>query len=83
MGRPHAPYVCSIIQSRPTFVDPMDYSSPGSSVHGVSQQEYWSGLPFPPLGDLPGTGIKLTSASPALAADSLPLSHLGNPVTYK
>ena len=27
--------------------DPMDYSLPGSSVHGISRQEYWSGLPFP------------------------------------
>ena len=29
-----------------------------------SRQEYWSGLPFPPPGDLPHPGIKL--ASPAL-----------------
>ena len=33
--------------------DPMDYSPPGSSVHGISQAEYWRGLPFPSLGDLP------------------------------
>ena len=26
----------------------MDCSPPGSSVHGFSRQEYWSGLPFPP-----------------------------------
>ena len=25
-----------------------------------SRQEYWSGLPFPPLGDLPDPGIKPT-----------------------
>ena len=32
------------------------------------RQEYWSGLPFPTLGDLPNPGIKLTSlASLALA----------------
>ena len=31
------------------------------------QQEYWSGLPFPPLGDLPDPGVKPTSpASPVL-----------------
>ena len=24
-------------------------------------QEYWSGLPFPPPGDLPGPGIELVS----------------------
>ena len=32
-----------------------------------SRQEYWSGLPFPPPGDLPDPGIKHVSvASPAL-----------------
>ena len=36
----------------------MDCSPPGSSVHGVLQAEYWSGLPFPSPGDLPETGIK-------------------------
>ena len=35
---------------------------------GFSSQEYWSGLPFPPAGDLPNPGIKPVSlASPALA----------------
>ena len=33
---------------------------------GFSQQEYWSGLLFPPPGDLPDLGIK--PASPAAAA---------------
>ena len=28
---------------------------------GFPRQEYWSGLPFPTLGDLPNPGIKLTS----------------------
>ena len=31
---------------------------------GVSRQEYWSGLPFPPPGDLPDPGIE--PVSPAL-----------------
>ena len=35
---------------------------------GFSRQEYWSGLPFPFLGDLPDPGINLTSPmSPVLA----------------
>ena len=37
---------------------------------GFAGQEYWNGLPFSPLGDLPDPGIK--SRSPALQADSLP-----------
>ena len=41
--------------------------SMGMSV-GFSRQEYWSGLPCPPPGDLPDPGIELVSpASPALA----------------
>ena len=36
----------------------------------LSRQEYWSGLPFPPPGDLPDPGIE--PGPPALQADSLP-----------
>ena len=46
---------------------------------GFPRQEYWSGLPFRPPGDLPNPGIE--PGSPALQADSLPLSHKGGP-TY-
>ena len=35
-----------------------------------SRQEYWSGLPFPSLGDLPDLGLE--PRSPALQEDSLP-----------
>ena len=34
------------------------------------RQEYWSGLPFPPPGNLPGPGTE--PRSPALQADTLP-----------
>ena len=45
-----------------------------------SRQESWSGLPFPPLGDLPDPGTeRMSLALPALQADSLPLHHLGSP----
>ena len=30
-----------------TLSDPMDWSLPGSSIHGISRQEYWSGVPLP------------------------------------
>ena len=50
-----------------TFCGPMDCGLPGSSVE-FSRQEYWSGLPFPSLGDLPDPGIKSESLiSPELA----------------
>ena len=45
---------------------------------GFSRQEYWSGLPFPSPGDLPGSG--LNSCLLHWQADSLLLSHQGSPV---
>ena len=53
--------------------DSKDRSPPGSSSMGFSRQEQWSGLLFPPPGDVADPGIK--HASPALQADSLSLSH--------
>ena len=42
----------------------------------ISREEYWSGLLFPSLGDLPHPGIKPTSlASPELQADSLKVNR--------
>ena len=40
---------------------------------GFSRQEYWSGLPCPSPGGLPNS--RTEPVSPALQADSLPLSH--------
>ena len=42
-----------------------------------SKQEYWSGLPFPSLGDLSDPGIK--PGSRALQVDSLPAELPGKP----
>ena len=42
-----------------------------------SRQGYWSELPFPPPGDLPGPGME--PASPTLQADSLPSEPPGKP----
>ena len=56
MYRMHA----KLLQLSPTFWHPMDCSLP-ISVHGISRQEYSSGLPCPPPGDLPNPGIKPAS----------------------
>jgi len=49
---------------------------------GFPRQEYWSGLPFPSLGDLLNPGIELVSlVSPTLQADSLPVEPLEKPFT--
>ena len=44
-----------------TLCDPKAHSPPGSSVPGISQQEYCSGLTFPSPGDLPDPGIEPVS----------------------
>ena len=45
---------------------------------GFSRHEYWSGLPFPSLGDLPDPGIE--PGSPTLQADALPSEPPGKPM---
>ena len=44
---------------------------------GFSQQEYWSGSPFPSPGDLPDPGIE--PRSPTLEADALTSEPPGKP----
>ena len=68
---------CLVIKLCPTFFNPMDCSPPGSSVHGISQQEYWNGLPFPSPGDLSDPGMEL--ASSALAGGFLTTEPSGKP----
>ena len=59
-----------VAQSCPTQCDPMDCSPPAPQSMKFSRQKYWSGFPFPSLGDLPDAGID--PRSPPLQADSLP-----------
>ena len=50
---------------------------------GFFRQEYWSGLPFPPLRALPDSGMEPeSSGSPALQADYLPTEPSGEPYSY-
>ena len=68
------------IQSIQLFTTLWTVACQASLSMGFFRQAYWSGLPFPPLGDLSNPGIKPTSpAAPELQADSLPLSHRGSP----
>ena len=67
------------LQSCSALCDPMDYSLPTPLSLRFSRQEYWSGLPCPPPGDLPNPGIKpMSSPAPTLQAESLALSHQGS-----
>ena len=73
LSAPHLQIVSSA-RARPRL-DPSLY--PGIAQHWLV---YRSGLPVPPPGDLPKTGIEpMSLVSPALQADSLPLNHLGSP----
>ena len=49
--------ICLVAQSCLTLCNPVDCRLPGSTVHGLSRQEYW--LPFPSPGDLPIPGMEL------------------------
>ena len=69
-----------LLQSCLTLYDLMDCSPPGSSVHGILQARILAwvamlssrGVPDPRI-------ISASPMSPALQADSLPLSHRGRP----
>ena len=65
-------------QSCSTLCDPMNcvaHQAPLSM--GFSRQEYWSGLPCPPPGDILDPGIEpMSSTAPALAGGFLLPAHL-------
>ena len=63
--------------SRVQLCDPMDCSPQAPLSMDFSQQEYWSGLPFPSPGVLPNPGIE--PRSPPLQTESLPSKPLGKP----
>ena len=54
--------VCSVV---PTLCHPTDVACQASLSLGFFRQEYWRGLPFPPLGDLPHPGIESESLASA------------------
>ena len=58
-------HACSVAKSPLTLVTPWTEAPQAPLSMGFSRQEHWSGLPFPPPGALPDSGIEL--ASPALA----------------
>ena len=71
---------CVWAQLCPTLCESMDCGPPGSSVHGIFRQEYWSGCHFLLQENLPDPGNEpASSASPALQADSLPTEQPGKP----
>ena len=74
--------LCSVTQLCLTLCDPMDYTTRQDPLCiGFPKQEYRSGLPFPPPGDLPDRGTEL--APPALAGRFFPTEPPGKPRTIR
>ena len=68
---------CSVTELCPTLCDPMDCSSPGFSVHGISQARILEWAP----GDLPDPGIK--PVSQALAGGFFTTETPGKPLLIR
>ena len=67
-------------KSCPTLATPWSISCQAPMSMGFPRQEYWSGLLFPPPGDLSDQGIEPESpALPALQVNTLPTEPLGKP----
>ena len=65
------------------FVTPWTVAHQAPLSMGFSRQEYWSGLPCPPPGELPNPGIELLSLmSPALAGGFLTTSTTWEAYVY-
>ena len=63
-----------------TVCNPVECRLPSSSLYGILQARTLEWIAGAPPGDLPNPGTEPESpASPPLQADSLPLSHWGNP----
>ena len=61
-----------------TLCDPMNYSLPGSSVHGILQARILELVARASSKDLPSPGTE--SGHPALQVDSLPFEPPGKPL---
>ena len=59
---------CSVTHRVRLFATPLTIARQAPLSMGLSWQEYWSGLPFPPPGDLLNSGMEPVSlVAPALA----------------
>ena len=61
-----------VTQLRPTLCNPMDYSLPGSSVHGIAQGRILKWVAILSPGDLPNPGTD--PRSPALSGGFFTIS---------
>ena len=69
-------YCVSVCSALSDFATPWTVACQASLSMEFPRQEYWSGVPSPPPGDLSDPGIE----PPAFQVASLPLCHLGSPI---
>ena len=74
-------FVVYLISSARLFATPWTIALQTLLSTGFLKQEYWIGLPFPPLGNLPNTRIK--PMSPALAGGFFTTEPQGIPSPKK
>ena len=87
----HCVCVCTCVHARARVLSPAQlFAAPWTVAHqaplsiGLSRQEYWSGLLFPSLGDLPAPGIENPSpVSRALAGRFFTTNLSGKSYIYK
>ena len=61
------------------FADPRTVAHQAPLFIGFSRQEYWSGLPYPPPGNLPDLGIEMSLVSLALTGGFFTTVPTGKP----
>ena len=72
--------VCVKLNYVPLFVTPWTVAHQAPQSMGFPRQEYWSGLPYPPPGDLPDSGIEIASlVFPVLAGRFFTTAPSGKP----
>ena len=68
--------VCVCVLSHVRLCDPMTVTHQAPLSMEFSRQKYWSGLPFPPQGNLPNSRIEPVPLVLHWQADSLSLCQL-------
>ena len=77
---PNTNCCCCLVAKSDSFATPWTAACLAPLSVGFPRQEYWSGLPCPPLGDLPNSGFE--PRSPTLQADYLPSEPPGKPNSH-
>jgi len=70
-------YMCCMLRCVQLFVTPWTVAHQAPLSTGFFRQEYSSGLPFPPPGDLPNPGLE--TVSPSLAGGFFTTESPGKP----